>query len=199
MTICAWVALLALGAAPLHPQRPSPEVIRIASFNIQVFGTDKAANSRVVTVLSRIARRFHVMAVQEFRDESGQAPALFLERINRDARVPYAMVVGPRLGRTDSKEQYAIYYRADVVAFVDSFTVSNRGDRFERPPLVARFVAGHFDFRLVVAHIKPDDAGRELAALARVMLAVADSLQAGLVPHPPTDTPPSRPSCDASG
>ena len=166
-SLCVGVATPAAQAAP--PQR-----IKIASFNIQVFGTDKAANDAVMTMLSRIARQFHVLAVQEFRDGTGQVPQLFLDRINRDARVPYAMVAGPRLGRSDSKEQYVIYYRADVVAFVDSFTVPNRG-RFERPPLVARFVAGQFDFALVVVHIKPDDAAREMAALARLAETLVDA------------------------
>jgi len=145
-----------------------PKTIRIASFNIQVFGTTKAANPRVMTVLSRIAREFDVMAVQEFRDETGTVPRAFLDRINRDSRVPYAMIAGPRLGRSSSKEQYVIYYREESVAFLDSFTVADRNDQFERPPLVARFRAGQFDFRLVVAHIKPEDAAREMTALADV-------------------------------
>ena len=170
-----------LGVAGLWPQARGPQKIKIASFNIQVFGTEKAANEAVMTVLSRIARQFHVLAVQEFRDETGQAPQLFLDRINQEGTGRYAMVVGPRLGRTESKEQYAIYYRPSVVTFVDSFTVSRRGNRFERPPLVAGFVAGQFDFRLVVAHIKPADAARELAALARVAHAVADSTERDVI------------------
>lgn len=177
------VGTLGLGWAVtvLGAQAAPPRKIRVASFNIQVFGLHKAAQPAVMTVLSRIARQFHVMAVQEFRDETGRAPGMLLDRINRDARAPYAMVLGPRLGRTDSKEQYAIYYRSNVVTFLDSFTVSNRGSRFERPPLVARFVAGAFDFRLVVAHIQPREAARELAALARVADALADSAERDVI------------------
>lgn len=177
---CASTAVVAVtlcmiaGVAALAAQANPPQRIRIAAFNVQVFGTRKAANPSVMTALSRIARQFHVMAVQEFRDETGQVPRQLLDRINQDARVSYAMVAGPRLGRTDSKEQYVIYYRPSVVTFVDSFTVPNRG-RFERPPLVARFVAGAFDFALVVVHIKPDAAAREMAALARLAETLVDA------------------------
>ena len=159
---------------PLAAQPESSGTIRVAAFNIQVFGAKKAQHAAVMTVISRIVRQFDVTAVQEVRDESGRAADALLERLNRGSGAPWAMIVGPRLGRSESKEQYVIYYRPSVVAFVDSFTVANRG-RFERPPLVARFMAGAFDFRLVVAHIKPGDAAREMAALARVALAVADS------------------------
>jgi len=176
-----WLAMLGFAVGTAAAQTPRREVIRIASFNIQVFGTDKAATNSVMTVLSRIARRFDVLAVQEFRDQTGQAPRAFLDRINRDGPIPYAMVLGPRLGRTDSKEQYAIYYRPAVVTFVDSFTVSNRGNRFERPPLVADFVAGAFDFRLVVSHVKPEAAAPELAALARLTAALQDSAERDVI------------------
>ena len=49
----------------LWAQAAPPQKIRIASFNIQVFGTGKAANTAVMTVLSRTARQFHVLAVQD--------------------------------------------------------------------------------------------------------------------------------------
>jgi hypothetical protein len=62
--------------------------IRIANFNIQVFGSRKAADSSVMTVLARIARQFDVMAVEEFRDETGRAPQQYLERINRERGPP---------------------------------------------------------------------------------------------------------------
>jgi endonuclease/exonuclease/phosphatase family metal-dependent hydrolase len=170
-----------VGDAALLAQAAPPQKIRIASFNIQALGVTKAQNPRVMAVLSRIARRFDVMAVQEFRDESGEVAQVFLDRINRHASQPYAMIVGPRLGRTASKEQYVIYYRQELVRFLDSFTVRDARDHFERPPLVARFVAGHFDFRLIVAHIRPDDAASELAALARVAAQVDEPAERDVI------------------
>jgi endonuclease/exonuclease/phosphatase family metal-dependent hydrolase len=131
--------------------------------------------------LARVVRQFDIVAVQEFRDATETVPHVFLDRINQDSGAAYTMVVGPRLGRTDSKEQYAIYFRPDRVTYVDGYTVPNQGYRFERPPMVATFRAGKFDFRLVVSHIRPDDANRELAALARVAAAVTDSTEQDVI------------------
>jgi deoxyribonuclease-1-like protein len=41
--------------------------VRIASFNIQVFGEKKLANPRVRSLLADIVRRFDVVAIQEIR------------------------------------------------------------------------------------------------------------------------------------
>jgi len=82
-----------------------------------------------------------VLLVQEVRDADQDVADRLLEEINREANPRYAMVEGPRLGRTTSKEQYVVYYRPPVL-FVDSFTVPDPDDRFEREPLVARFQAG---------------------------------------------------------
>ena len=184
MTAVAILAgTVAAGVATAPPAAPAPAqtTIRIASFNIQVLGKTKVKKRTVMETLARVAREFDVVAVQELRDATGRAAQKYLDRINRDAEVPYAMVVGPRLGRSSSKEQYVIYYRTGVVAFVDSFTVPDAGDRFERPPLVARFVAGQFDFRLVVSHIKPSDAPAEMAALAEVAGAVLDPTERDVI------------------
>jgi deoxyribonuclease-1-like protein len=45
------------------------ETIRIASFNIQVFGVSKARKSHVMEGLVRIVRNFDIVAVQEIRSK----------------------------------------------------------------------------------------------------------------------------------
>ena len=160
-------AVLATGATS------DATLIRIGAFNIQVFGQTKAGNDAIMDVLARTAREFDVLLVQEVRDAKQEVAGRFLERINRDITTPYAMIEGPRLGRTNSKEQYVFYYRPSVVTFVDSFTVQDVSDVWEREPLVARFRAGTFDFRLIGIHIKPDQVRNELAELAEL----ADSVR----------------------
>ena len=157
------------------------EAIRIAAFNVQGFGVTKAGNDSIMDALARIVRHFDVVLVQEVRDRNEEVADRFLARINREADLPYAMIEGPRLGRTSSKAQYVFYYRPSVLTFVDSFTVPDPDDRFEREPLVARFQAGLFDFRLVGVHIKPDDAYGELAAVAEVADAVVDSTEGDVI------------------
>jgi len=120
--------------------------------------------------------------VQEVQDVTRNVPLRLLERINRDAPSPWALIQGPRLGRHPSgQEEYVIYYRPAVVAFVDSFTVPDPDGRFARPPLVARFQAGFFDFRLIGIHVTPDDAWDELAALAEVAEAVSDPTERDVI------------------
>lgn len=154
------------------PMAEADDTLRIAAFNIQVFGQTKAGRPEVMTVLARIAREFDVLVVQEVRDVSETVADTFLARINADPGPTYAMVEGPRLGRSNSKEQYVVYYVEDRVQLLDSSTYADPQDVFEREPLVATFQAGNFDFTLVVVHIKPEDAELELAALA----GVADTL-----------------------
>ncbi len=44
--------------------------IKLAAFNLQVFGTTKAGKPEVMGVLSKIIRNYDVIAVQEIRDSS---------------------------------------------------------------------------------------------------------------------------------
>jgi len=86
------------------------DTIRIASFNIQVFGRSKASKPEVMEVLANIISQFDVVAIQEIRDKSGKA-IKDLEVAVDDLGENYDFIIGPRLGRTSSKEQYAYIYR----------------------------------------------------------------------------------------
>ncbi len=57
----------------------SADTIKIASFNIQVFGRSKASKPEVMEVLSRIISQFDVVAIQEIRDKTGKAIKGFWE------------------------------------------------------------------------------------------------------------------------
>ncbi|MDH5589087.1 MAG: endonuclease/exonuclease/phosphatase family protein [Gemmatimonadota bacterium] len=167
-------ALLAGGATVLAvgsgwflvgPPDGAAPTIRVAAFNIQVFGRAKLAKEDVVDVLVRTARRFDVLVVQEVRDaEEGVADA-FLEKINDGSDVRYAMHEGPREGRTSSKEQYVVYYRTPAIQLVAAEVADDSLDVFEREPLLVTLRADSLDFQLVVIHVKPDSAYQELRAL----------------------------------
>ena len=51
----------------------SKNTIKIASFNIQVFGVSKASKPEVMGILASIISQFDVVAIQEIRDKSGRA------------------------------------------------------------------------------------------------------------------------------
>ena len=77
---------------------------------------------QVVDVLTKIVCRYDVLLILEVVDSSGVALRDLLHRVNdlwtkvRDqAGGPcsglYKLVTSPRVGKTKSKEQYAIFYR----------------------------------------------------------------------------------------
>jgi len=154
--------------------------IRICSFNIQVFGEKKLADPRVRSLLAEIIRHFDVVAIQEVRSKQEVLPQ-FVDAINSTGR-HYDYVIGPRLGRTVSKEQYAFVFdtasmEVDRTAL---YTVADPDDRLHREPLVGWFrVRGPppeqaFTFSLVDIHTDPDETSQELDALADVFRAVRD-------------------------
>ena len=153
-----------------------PETIRIAAFNIQVFGRAKRQKDRVMDVLADIAREFDVVLVQEIRDSSEQTAPYYLEKINEKPGSPYDYVRSPRLGRTTSKEAYAYFYNTGTVEFIvgSDYAYDDTDDIFEREPYVASFRSGGFDFTLVGVHIKPDDAHDEIGNLTLVVLSVLE-------------------------
>ncbi|REK19239.1 MAG: endonuclease/exonuclease/phosphatase [Planctomycetota bacterium] len=152
--------------------------VRIASFNIQVFGQSKMSDPRVVSLLVEIVRQFDIVAIQEIRSKQ-DIMARFVDQINATGR-HYDYVIGPRLGRSSSKEQYAFVFDTASIE-IDRhalYTVEDPDDLLHREPLVGWFrVRGPpateaFTFSLVNIHTDPDETDQELDALADVFRAV---------------------------
>ena len=153
------------------------DAITICSFNIQVFGESKIAKPQVVDVLTKVVRKFDIVAIQEVRAKSDSVIPQFLSAINADGS-RYQFVIGPRLGRTVSKEQYTFIYDSTRIE-IDPASVGtspNPGDRLHRPPLHARFRVranppeSGFSFWLVDTHTDPDEVSAEVNALADVFM-----------------------------
>ncbi len=157
---------------------PTPETvsIKVAAFNIQIFGKSKRSKPEVMTVLVDVAREFDVMLVQEIRDSSGETAPAYLEQINGEG-ASYAYIESERLGRSTSKESYAYYWNTDTVEYMEdtAYVYNDTGDVFEREPYVASFRSGGFDFTLVGIHTKPDDAENEIGNLTAVVASVIAS------------------------
>lgn len=68
------------------PQIPSSaidnETIKVAAFNLQIYGTAKASKPEVLAVLSKIVRNYDVIAVQEIRDSSQTALPMLKDAVN---------------------------------------------------------------------------------------------------------------------
>jgi endonuclease/exonuclease/phosphatase family metal-dependent hydrolase len=161
-------------SAPSTPLEGGP-TIRIASFNIQVFGDTKAAKPYVMSALASIIHNFHVVAIQEIRTQDDYFIDNFLRSyVNRDGRA-YNRVVGPRLGRSRSTEQYAFLYDTAAIELNPNsvYTVNDPDDLLHREPLVAMFRTRAppeqaFTFMLINIHTDPDETATELDALGQV-------------------------------
>ena len=163
------------------PPVRSTNVIRVATFNIQVFGKSKAAKPHVMDILARIVRNFDIVAVQEIRSDDDDLLPNFIELINTADR-HYDYVIGPRLGRSGPKEQYAFIFDLSTVEVDRSqlYTVADPDDLLLREPLVGWFrVRGPppeqaFTFTLVNIHTDPENIAQELNILDDVYRIVRD-------------------------
>lgn len=163
------------------PSGANGEAIRIATFNIQVFGESKLEKPAIVGLLAEVIRSFDVVAIQEVRAESQDLLPRFLETVNAGG-ARYDCVVGPRLGRSSSKEQYAFIFNTATIELdrESAYTVHDPDDLLHREPLVAGFrVRGPptdeaFTFTLINIHTDPDEVAKEIEALDDVFRAVRD-------------------------
>jgi hypothetical protein len=115
------------------------QTILIASFNIQVFGESKMKDPWVMERIVHILRQFDIVAIQEVRATNQSLIPRLIEMVNAQG-AKYDYVLGPRLGRTDSKEQYAYVYDSNsVVTHQDAcYTIKDEQDLLHREPFVAR-------------------------------------------------------------
>ena len=129
--------------------------------------------------LASIIRKFDIVAIQEIRAKSQDIVPSLVELVNRPGR-HYDYVVGPRIGRTVSKEQYAYVIDRESIE-VDRtwlYTVDDPDDLLHREPYVGWFrtraVAPEqaFTFTLVNIHTDPDEVDLELDVLDDVFHAV---------------------------
>jgi endonuclease/exonuclease/phosphatase family metal-dependent hydrolase len=141
------------------------ETIKLFSFNMQIFGPSKSANAEATAILADIVSRSSVTAVQEVRSADIGPVTRFMRLLPPE----YAFLLGPREGRSRSKEQYWIIYDSSKMRILDERAWPDPQDIFERNPLgVWLQTQGTFDFILINTHIQPSNAAREIAALPEV-------------------------------
>jgi endonuclease/exonuclease/phosphatase family metal-dependent hydrolase len=123
-----------------------------------------------------------VVAIQELRTTDEGVMRQFVDLINAEGGA-YEYVVGPRLGRSNSKEQYVFVFDTSRVQIDPSsvITVEDPQDHLHREPLIARFqtktapLQHPFSFILVNIHTDPDETKTELDALGHVYQAVQNN------------------------
>lgn len=121
----------------------------VCSWNIKHLGWGEQKSFRAV---AHVANLCDVVAVQEAMDDEGIAR---LERELEKLDQGWDVIASDAIGRGSYKEQYAFYYRAPVVEYVDGAVVfMDRNDVYAREPFSARFrdEKGR-DFALASIHI----------------------------------------------
>ncbi len=162
-------------------QRPADKIY-IATFNIQVFGQSKIAKPDVMSIIVQTIRQFDIVAIQEIRAKDDTILPRLVSMLNADGS-QYAHLIGPRLGRTVSTEQYAYVFDTTRIEHDPSSvgTIVDEADKLHREPHVARFRVRTqspqhaFTFWLVNSHTDPDEVPEEVAALAEVFQVMKNS------------------------
>jgi deoxyribonuclease-1-like protein len=186
-----WKGLtLPLGPAiqATNTQPPPPrgnDTIRIATFNIRVFGETKLNDRDTMQTIVAILKNFDLIAIQEVRAVSPDVVPQLVALLNADRKYQYDYALGPRLGRTSSKEQYAFLFDMATIEIdrYKLYTVDDPDDLLHREPLVGWFRARGpapeqaFTFSLATVHTDPDEVDRELDVLDDVFFAVRDDVQ----------------------
>ena len=143
-----------------RPPSPSPnlsESLKVASWNLQIFGQTKANNSQLMNQYVKTIQDYDLIFIQEIRDSSGEAfPKLCAMLLN------YSCEISSRAGRTVSKEQYGVIYKKQIkLNFLKDYNPDPQ-DRWERPPLEVSFDLGTYNLTLINIHIKPQEVKEEL-------------------------------------
>ena len=144
-------------------------IISIAVFNVENLSQTELARGPIARVVTRVVREFDMVVIQEIRDPGEVVPERLLDLVNAAPGPPYDMVEGPRLR---GREQYAIYYRREVVELLDAHVHPDPDGVFVRGVLVATFRSGAFDFTLLTTHTNHVGTSAELAELPAVFDAV---------------------------
>jgi len=158
-----------------------PQTLKIAAFNIKIFGKKKREKKDVMDVLIKICQEFDIMLVQELKYADKNTAPYYLEKINEAVGYQkYAFSRSKRLGRSSSKEAYAYFYNTDTVVIIEGsdYPYNDTDDVFEREPYIASFRGGNFDFTLVGIHTKPDPKGTITYSEISHLTDVVDSISA---------------------
>ncbi|MDR2095414.1 MAG: endonuclease [Treponema sp.] len=136
------------------------------------------ARSEVPAILADIVSQSDITAIQELRSSDISPVEQFMAMLREsggeeaDSSLPgkYAYVLGPREGRSSSKEQYWIIYDRTKFTVLAEDTYFDPEDKFERNPLAVYFQSsGRLDFILITNHLKPGDVEVEIEALPEVV------------------------------
>ena len=149
--------------------------ITIASWNLQIFGQDKASDPALMAKYANMIGKYDIVFVQEIRDIS-EASFNKLCTLLPD----YSCLSSSRAGRSSSKEQIGLIYKKGIIIleFTDYNTNSDYQQYFERPPVKAIVqISDTYEGNIVNKnltifniHTKPEDVTNEMSYLEQIVI-----------------------------
>jgi len=149
---------------PYNPKYEG-ETIKIANWNLQIFGDLKASNSQLMAFYASVIDDYDIVFIQEIRDEDSSAYYDLCTMLDG-----YKCKISSRAGRSTSKEQYGVFYKKSIeVPIFFDFNNEQHKDDFERPPIRVQFVINNYSLAVYNIHIKPDDVAYEMQKLEELI------------------------------
>jgi len=158
------VSYLILTAHPSSSPQNTSDTVAIAVWNLENFGTSKAANETLLEFYATTIDDYTVIVLQEIRDPTGAALQSLAKKLPR-----YSYVLSAPAGQGSSKEQYAIFYSKAVTLVRTRDWTETEQDNFERPPFEATFTIQNWTVTLVTIHAKLHNVPQELTTLERLI------------------------------
>ncbi|WP_390889111.1 endonuclease/exonuclease/phosphatase family protein [Rhodopirellula halodulae] len=162
------IAPVSLVTPASGPTQKNNASIRVATFNIQVFGKSKSEKPEVMRRLAQVCLLFDVVAIQEIKGDPKLPINGLLDEI-ASLGGNYSATVSAPQGRTSQTERYGFVWdvnRIDLVPDSD-YLVNDDQDLMHRAPMVASFQTRvtptasrqPFRFTMINVHTDPDEVG----------------------------------------
>jgi len=143
----------------------TPDSIKIASWNLQIYGDKKSSNNSLVKEYQDIINDYDLIFLQEIRDEDGTA---WTKLCDEEIQKNYFCEISQREGRSNSKEQIGVIYKKDLKV-ITYITLPDPKDVWERSPTLLTLINNNKIIYVYNAHLKPSDVPNELRELYKEM------------------------------
>jgi endonuclease/exonuclease/phosphatase family metal-dependent hydrolase len=141
------ISLTCLASPLLTSNAWANQTIKIATWNIRDLSTNSRSDFELLQI-SYILQNYDFIAIQEVNDQEVILRLVYWLKVLDNS---YGSLVSPPSGTGSEREQYTFLYRKKSIKRLGSSKLAE-GD-FARPPFIASFKAGNFDFTVISIHV----------------------------------------------